>query len=507
MSPLRTVRWWTVVVVLLLAPAQVRAQQAPEALSLTEAIALARQHNPDYLAQRNNEDVAEWAVREAYGAFLPSASANFGLQYQAEGSQRLGIFTGSDLGLGASQSYYLSDYSLGLGYSVSGATFFQLPQEKAARDATQLRTVAARYALESMVTQQYIAALAAADAVALAEAELQRADENLRLASARVAVGDAIPLESKQAEVERGRAEVELLKARNQLSTQRLRLVQQIGLEIEGDVVLTTELGVFEPRWAKADLIETALARNPELRAQVATERASVASVRMARSAYFPTVDLSLGWAGYTREAGNEAALVAQAEGQAWSQWEQCGLWNQISDRLRSPLDGFPIDCSELLLTDRQRSLIVNRNRVFPFDFTSQPLTAQMRVSLPIFTGFTRQRQVEEAQALADDATYRARAESLRVKADVAAAYDALETAYLTLQLEERNVELADEQLRLARERYRVGMTSFVDLIEAETLKARADRSYLTALYTFHESLAALEAAVGAPLRPEEAAR
>jgi hypothetical protein len=36
---------------------------------------------------------------------------------------------------------------------------------------------------------------------------------------------------------------------------------------------------------------------------------------------------------------------------------------------------------------------------------------------------------------------------------------------------------------------------------EAETVKARADRAYLSAVYSYHEALAALEAAVGQPLR------
>ena len=58
----------------------------------------------------------------------------------------------------------------------------------------------------------------------------------------------------------------------------------------------------------------------------------------------------------------------------------------------------------------------------------------------------------------------------------------------------------ADLQLRAALERYRVGAASFIELQEAETIKARADRAYLASLYQFHESLAALEAAIGRSL-------
>ena len=36
--------------------------------------------------------------------------------------------------------------------------------------------------------------------------------------------------------------------------------------------------------------------------------------------------------------------------------------------------------------------------------------------------------------------------------------------------------------------------------MDTETIKVRADRAYLASLYQFHESLAALEAAVGRSL-------
>jgi outer membrane protein TolC len=79
-----------------------------------------------------------------------------------------------------------------------------------------------------------------------------------------------------------------------------------------------------------------------------------------------------------------------------------------------------------------------------------------------------------------------------------------VQTARRSAELEARNAELAESSCNLARERYRVGAASFLELQDAETAKARADRAHLTALYQFHESLAALEAAVGRPLTQAE---
>lgn len=481
----------------------VAAQQAPATLSLGEAIHLARMNNPDFLATANDATESDWAVRAAYGALLPSANVSTGMQYQGEGSQRLGIFTSDDLGVSATTGYLLSSYSLGLSYRLDGEVLLRPAQARARRDATHARIDAAAFALASEVTRQYLAVLAAQDAVALAEQELARANENLKLAEARVAVGSAIPLEAKQAEVERGRAEVELLKARNLQRTEQLRLMERLGITLERDVELTTKFTVFEPTWRLEDLLATAMSSHPQLRALRSEEEAGRANLKVARSRYLPSLSLQLGWSGYTRQATNEDFLIDQEHLNLEMQRQNCVAYNDLVSRLVTPLPAQ--DCSVYQLTDARRAEILARNDVFPFNFSNDPFAAQVTISLPIFNGFIREQQVQSAQVAIDDVRHQLRKEELRLRTEIGMALQNVQTAYQTFELESRNRELADEQLRLAQERYRVGAISFVELLEAETIKARADRSYLAAVYAFHEGLAALEAAVGHPLdRPQE---
>src|SRR5690606_8763085 len=78
-----------------------------------------------------------------------------------------------------------------------------------------------------------------------------------------------------RAEVERGRAEVALLEAENRARTERLRLLELLGIEALGrDVVLSTRLHVFEPPWSEEELIARAAQQHPELVALRATEEA-----------------------------------------------------------------------------------------------------------------------------------------------------------------------------------------------------------------------------------------
>ncbi len=467
-------------------------------LTLDDAITLARRNNPDYLAQKNDADVADWSVREAYGGLLPGASASTSFQYQASGKPRFGIFTGSDLGYGETPAYYLSNYYVGLNYSLSGSSLMAPTRAKAARKATNATLDAADFTLTANVTRQYLSVLRAQDGVTLAESELGRAEENRKLADARLKVGAATPIELKQAEVEKGRAEVALLQANNLVKTERLRLLQLLGIDMSTDVSLTTQFAVTDVPWSQEELVNIAVQSHPNLLAARANEQASNASVKMARSAYLPSLSFSAGLSGYTREANNANSLIASAESGLQSSRLECEFRNAVA---AGKVPGYPVTCASGVLSDEMRQSIISGNNAFPFSYTREPMQASLQVSLPIFQGFTRELQIEQAKASAADARYRVRGEELRLKADVAAAYLNAKTAKESVALEQRNKELAEDQLKLARERYRVGAASFLELQDANTIKARADRAYLGAVYSFHESMAALETAVGRKLK------
>lgn len=464
-------------------------------MTLAEAIALARSNNPDYLARLNDENVADWGVRSAYGSFLPSASVGGSMSYQGGGEALIGGFTGGELGLGETPAYYFSNFSAGVSLNLSGSDLYRVGQQKAAREAVRAEVESAEQVLVTTVTRQYLAALRGRDAVELARKELDRAQINLSLAEARYAVQSATIIETKQAEVERGRAEVELVRARAGYETEKLRLLQRIGVDLGRNIELTTSVEVFEPEWRVESLVGMALGAHPQLAASRAGLESARAGVGMARSTYFPTLSLSAGVSGYTRRAGSDQYLMDQAVRSLAAARDQCLFTNEIFSRLNPPLP--PQQCGNLVLTDADRADIIAQNRQFPFGFETQPMSMTLGVSLPVFQGLSRQHQVESAAAQAQDAGHRLRAEELRIRADVETAYLTLEAAHQAHGLEARNRALAEDQLRLARERYRVGSTSFLELMEAETVMARADRAYLLSVYAFQEALAALEAAVG----------
>lgn len=473
-------------------------QQAQTSLTLEDAINLARRNNPNFLALQNDLAVSDWGVREAYGALMPGATASTSFQYQGSGTQRIGFLSGSDLGVSSSPAYMMSNYFIGVDYQLSGSSLVAPKRAKAARAATSANISAAEFQLTADVTRQYLAVRRAQDGVILAKQELERAEDNRKLAAARVQVGAATPIELKQAEVEKGRAEVTMLQTENLVKTERLRLMQGLGLDMTADVVLTTPFVIADIPYSQAELVSMAMEAHPNLTAARANEQASDASVKMAKSAYLPSLSFSAGLSGYTREAGNTGFLLDQARSGLAGARDECEFRNAVA---AGRVPGFPLTCPTTTLTTQQEQAILSGNNVFPFNYTKEPIGASLQISLPIFQGFSRELQIEQAKAGAADARYRLRGEELRLRADVATAYLNATTARQSVALEQRNTELAADQLRLATERYRLGAAAFLELQDAATVKARADRAYLIAVYTFHESMAALENAVGRTLK------
>lgn len=485
---------------LLLAPLSVLAQGVvPQELSLSEAIRIARQASPLLQADLNNQDLAEWNVRSSYFSLVPSASASSALSWQGSGEERFGSITLSQLGVTDQPSYYFSSYNLGLSYTLNGQILLALPQAKADRVAQVAQGTAAESQMVFQVTQAYLEVLRQGEGSILAEQELERSRLNLRLAQGRQEVGTGTPMDVRQAEVAVGRARVNVLTSENGVRISKFRLLQQMGLDPQESFDLTTTFTLAAPEWTEEALTNIALERNPQLLGLKAAIRTQQYSTRMAKSAYLPTLSFQAGMSGFTRQASNTDFLVAQAQSSSLGRIAQCESLNELYRRLADPLP--TQDCSAFLFSEGQRQAIVNGNDNFPFGFTRNPPSASMVVSLPVFQGLRRQRDVEAARIAEEDSRFQLRDQELRLKADLASGLSTLETAYEAALIEDENQVWADEQLRLAQERYRLGAATFLELVEAETVKAQADRDRLAAIFAYHDALASLEALVGTSLR------
>ena len=239
---------------MLIVPGRATAQEiVPVTLSLEEAIEIARSNNPGFAKSRNDETVADWNVKSAYGALLPSASTNFGVSWQGAGEQRFGSLTLGQLGFADQPSFLFSSYGLGLNYRIDGTALLAPGQAKANRTAVRAGVEWLASSLVSLVTRNYIEVLRQTEQVRVSEQQRTRARFNLRLAQAQLQVGSATAVDVAQAEVALGRAEVTILQTTNALETARIRLLQQMGVDLESPFVPTTPFTLSEPVWRREE--------------------------------------------------------------------------------------------------------------------------------------------------------------------------------------------------------------------------------------------------------------
>jgi outer membrane protein len=466
----------------------------PTTLTIDQAIDIARRNNPALQQTLNARIGARAAVRSAYGALLPSADASLSAQRQQGGQQ---IFSGTSLG--ASSDVNQSNYQIGVNYRINSATLITPSLQRANRDAVEADISGASSNLRGNVSQQYLLVLQSEATADLQDSLVVASQQELILAQAREIVGSGTQLDVQRAEVALGLQRVQVLKARNQVEIEKLRLFQLMGVTQPANVQLVSQFTVSPVTLDLGQLIESARTQNPGVVALRSREHVADLSVRRAKGEYSPTLSLSTGVGGYTYGYTNPNFPVSQAQASLESSRASCIRTEEVRAALN--LSNQLAQCNAMAFTDAEAQAIRSGNSKFPFNFTRSPRSFSATVSLPLFDGFAREQRLQEAMASRSDARYSVKSKEIALVADVTAAYLTLQTAEKTAELQEQNAAKAKQELKLVQDRYRIGATTFVDLTEARATYERAESDRINAVYDYHKAFAALESAVGHPLR------
>jgi outer membrane protein len=472
-------------------------------LSLQEALSQARANSPAYRQTLNDAGPAKWGVRNAYGSLLPSVSVGSDLGYTGSGQSNFGGGF-----VRPTSAFVTSGYNLSLQWQLDGRTLTAPAEQKALQRATNEDISGAGVTLRAEIVNQYLTTMQATAQVAVARQQVSRNADFLKLAKARYQVGQATLLDVRQAEVVKGQSDVALLRAVQAENEAKLDLLRRMGVEPPvaiDQIALSDSFPVTEPTLQLDSLLRLADEENPSLRSLRARRSAASYGVRSAKSEFLPTLSAQAGWSGFTQQFTNESFLLDQTLADAQSQAASC----QSNNEVRAAVGLGTTDCfaaaglngSGTALQDPVSRRIRDANNVFPFSYTRQPFQASLRLSLPIFTGFGRSLRLSQARAQEQDADEDARARRLQVRSDVHARYLGLQTAYQAIAVQEANRSAARDQLRLAHDRYRLGAGTSLEVADAQNAVQRAEGDYVNAVYDYHKAIAALEAAVGRPLR------
>jgi outer membrane protein len=258
-------------------------------------------------------------------------------------------------------------------------------------------------------------------------------------------------------------------------------------------------LPIAPPSLTLEQILDLARKQNPALEALRARQEQSNQQVTSARRSYLPSFSLSSGISGYTSRYTNTDQLITSGQAGTLSSQASCTRTETVYSRLGLP-DRLS-QCAQIVWSDAATQSIRDAQSKYPFNFSRNPYSIQASFSVPIFNGFRREQQVEQAVVQRKNADNDVRAQELKLVADVTSALLSLTTSQQTVALQEQNAATARLTLSLAQERYRVGAISLVDLVQARSDFDRAETDRITAVYDFHRAFAQLEAAVGRPLR------
>jgi outer membrane protein len=420
----------------LAASAAVAQDQRP-VVTLEEAIRLSNRVQPGVVQAAGGVRNASAQLRSARGQFLPNVNAtssvgtSFSERSRVEGGQLSdpGSTTSASMGVSGSVDLFT-------GFR-RGADIRAAKAQGVAADAT---LTDAQSQSRLTTTQEFFNALYARQLIAVRDAGVRRAEEQLKIAVAKLASGSATRSDSLRSLVTLGNARLQLVNAEAQLSQAEANLGRLVGLD---DRVAAADDSSYYQVLTAIDstaLRNEAISRSPRVLNTEASRDAARASLSAARSAYWPTLSLN----------GN---------------YNYSGNGNRQTDL----------------------SLLNNRS-----------LTLQL--SWPLFNRFTRERNITTQEVNLDAAEATAVDSRRQIQASLTTQLGLLDAARVRIEITQISIRAAQEDLRVQQERYRLGAATIVELLTSQEALSQAEVDAINARFDYLRAKAQIEALIGRPL-------
>ncbi len=287
------------------------------------------------------------------------------------------------------------------------------------------------------VKQAYFGLLTAQAGIDVAQRTVDSADENLRVARARVAAGASPRFDEIQAEVNSANARQGLIRARNATALAQQGLDALVALPLDTVLAPRETMTLVPVRSDVAALIRQALEARPELAELKARLAAAVAAIEIARSGGRPAVILA-GGPNYGNSTGTGGAAVAAS---GWS--------------------------------------------------------VTLSATVPIFDGHLTDQKIREAEARVEQ--LRASEVQLRqgIELDVRRSLLNYASAAEGLVTADKTIEQAQEGLRIANVRFSAGVSTTLEVVLAQGALVTAEANRIQALFDVNLARAQLERAIG----------
>ncbi len=408
-------------------------------LTLDDCISLALKNRESIVRARSAEELARAGRQAALGAFLPRIAASYNWSKSKTTDIKASIVGGPEVSYKDQDN---TNKSLNLSANMNlldFTTFYTYAAAKANLAASRLDVIASEQDLIYSVKTAYYAYLAADENVAALEEAAKRSEEQLKLIQSKFDLGSASKSDVLKQKVQYGNDRLELLKARNGVTTTSANLAYTIGVDPRENWVFSNKYSSHSFDGTLDSAVAFGLTHRPSLLSLEKSLSGARSSLGSARAGYLPALT---GSASYTSSDGTRGDTVT-------------------------------------------------------YNSSSKSRTYGFRVGWNIFDGFLREREVISAKVNRNNLQASlADARNLAIS-EVKTAYLDIEQIRDQKSVAEENVAAATEDLKITQEKYNLGAATILDLLDAQVSLKRAEVSRIGADFDLNLAISKLEQSMG----------
>jgi outer membrane protein len=437
------------VLIIVLAFAIVLPSFAQKKLTLQEAISIALQGNSALIKMKNNLGTSESTLKNAYGKLAPNLGASAGWSWQrvndVGSSQR--DYLGNQVVTEASQTDS-RNYSVGLGSDITLfdglANYATINQAKENLNSAEYSISKQKQNIVFQTSNLYYLILNADELLKVREENVQYYKKFLETVQEKNKLGSVAVADVYAAQVQAGNAELQLIQAQNDFDTAKNTFLNYLALDVMDEYTFedpfSAEKNIDTEKYMKdfddvRALVNAALDSRFDYKSQISTLNAAENGITIAKGGVFPSLSGSFQYYTYAVEP------------------------NKLFDR-----------------------------KVLNFGLT---------LSIPIFSNFNVENQIQMAQANFMNAQEDLSVLGRQIKIEVKQGYNDFVAAKKSLDVAVNNVTAAAETRKINQERYNLGSATILDVLQASRDYTDAQRSKINAAYDFYRQHDNLTNALG----------
>ncbi len=401
----------------------------PRPLTLNEAIATSLQNNYDIQLLRNDSSLAALDYAYAKYSLYPRLSAIGGIIYNQ--GKRNEIRGNGDKGEGKTKNNNLSaalnlDWTLFDGFRM----FIAKDRLNSLIELGELQIKSQVIATVADVMRLYYDVVRQQQQLRSLEEQMELSQERLRLAQYKFDIGTGAKPDLLQAQIDLNGQRSAYLTQQVVINNVKEQLNNLLALPVNNEFIISDTVIIFNPNLTLDSIQGMVGITNPDL--LIARKNLAIAGLdlQLRRAERFPVVEFNSTY-NFNRIINN--AIVN------------------------------PIQQNQLLQT-----------RGLSYGFTA---------NIPIFNGYNNKRLIKAAELTIQSQQLLYDRSTALINTNIITAYRDYDLYKRALVLEEENIILVRENILIARERYRLGISTFIELREAQQSLAEATNRLIQARY------------------------